>query len=106
MNNTYNITGHQVTSLNILLPTITDDSSLHSNAGLELSHDVTSLPVILRVRDGSIVQLLINSLFLIPTDQSIHEQDANLPRGWSTGHALQARWTHNDTKVNPIAQTG
>ena len=50
----YNVTRYEVTGLDLLFPAITNDSSPHSNTGLELSHDVTGLPVMHNVRAAGV----------------------------------------------------
>ena len=52
----YNVTRYEVTGLDLLFPAITNDSSPHSNTGLELSHDVTGLPVMHNVRAAGVVK--------------------------------------------------
>ena len=50
MHGTYNITGNEVTGLNLLFSAIANDSSSHSDTSLQLSHDVTGLSVIQQIR--------------------------------------------------------
>lgn len=90
MDDAYDITRDKVTGLNFLFPAITDDSSPHSNTGLELSHDVTRLPVVPDVRHSSIALSMTNSLLLVPTDQSVQEQDTDLSKVWSTGSRVSS----------------
>tara|TARA_R110002060_G_scaffold55202_5_gene65729 strand:+ start:576 stop:818 length:243 start_codon:yes stop_codon:yes gene_type:complete len=56
---TYNVTGNQFTSLDLLLNTITDDSCSHGDITLQTGDDIGSL------------------LFLVPTDNSIKQQNTD-----------------------------